>query len=181
VLGAEGTYLNLPDTPETRARLSVQRNQQAEGERVQALVSGLYDVRNALGVEAALGAKQAEKNALLGSHWAATPPGDGVVLDRLEADYSVIAWALKEGREVGIRFPPNRFTVVTQFWAAAPQERIVTLTGPPKARKFVQAHGLPRQVRWRPIKVGLDSGEGEVVGTTLLDPQGYPRAEFKEV
>jgi hypothetical protein len=30
------------------------------------------------------------------------------------------------------------------------------LTVPPKARKFVQAHGLPRQVQVRLIKVVLD-------------------------
>jgi hypothetical protein len=83
VLGADGTYLNLPDTPETRARFSVQRNQRAEGERVQALASCLYDLRNDLGVDAVIGAKQAEKNHLFGSHWAATQPGDVRVLDRL--------------------------------------------------------------------------------------------------
>jgi hypothetical protein len=181
VLGADGTYLNLPDTPETRARFSVQCNQRAEGERVQALASCLYDLRNDLGVDAIMGAKQAEKNHLFGSHWAATQPGDVLVLDRLYADYSVIAWAVKEGREVVIRFPRNRFTVVNQFWAADAQERIVTLTVPPKARKFVQAHGLPRQVQVRLIKVVLDKGEVEVLGTTLLDQKGYPRAEFKEV
>jgi Transposase DDE domain len=181
VLGADGTYVNLPDTPETRASFSVQSNQRAESERVQAWASVLYDLRNDLGLDATLGAKQAEKKALFESHWAATQPGDVLVLDRNYADYSVMAWAVKGGREVVIRFPRNRFTVVNPFWAADTQEQLVTLSVPPKARRFVKEHHLPRQVQLRLIKVVLGSGEIEVVGTTLLDQSRYPHTEFKEV
>lgn len=63
VLGVEGSYLNLPDTAETRRRFSVQTNQHEDGEQVQALAAVWYDVRNEVGLSAALGPKQAEKNS----------------------------------------------------------------------------------------------------------------------
>ena len=69
VLGVDGSYLNLPDTEETRREFSVQTNQHQGGEQVQALASVLYDLRNDLGLSAALGPKQAEKNLLLGRIW----------------------------------------------------------------------------------------------------------------
>jgi hypothetical protein len=82
VLGVEGSYLNLPDTAETRQRFSVQTNQYAGGEQVQALASVLYDLRNDLGLSAALGPKQAEKNLLFAHHFAATQREDVLVCDR---------------------------------------------------------------------------------------------------
>jgi hypothetical protein len=76
VLGVEGSYLNLPDTEETRGAFSVQTNQYPGGEQVQALASVRYDLRNDLGLSAALGPKQAEKNLLFGTHLAVTQRGD---------------------------------------------------------------------------------------------------------
>jgi hypothetical protein len=75
-------------------RSSVQRYQQ-EAEKVQALASVLYDVRNDLSLGAALGQRQAEKNLLLNEFWSQTRRGDLLVMDRNFADYTVIAWAAK--------------------------------------------------------------------------------------
>ena len=41
LLGVDGSYLNLPDTEETRREFSVQTNQHVGGEQVQALASVL--------------------------------------------------------------------------------------------------------------------------------------------
>jgi hypothetical protein len=97
LLGVDGSYLNLPDTEETRREFSVQTNQHMGGEQVQALASVLYDLRNDIGLSAALGPKQAEKNLLFGTHWAATRAGDVVVGDRAYADYSVLAAIVAQG------------------------------------------------------------------------------------
>jgi hypothetical protein len=80
--GVDGSYFHLPDTEETRREFSVQTHQYAGGEQGQGLASVLYDLRNDLGLSAALGPKQAEKNLLFGHHWAATRAGDVLVGDR---------------------------------------------------------------------------------------------------
>jgi hypothetical protein len=81
-LGVDGSYLNLPDTPETRREFSVQTNHHAAGDQVQALASVLYDLRNDIGLSAALGPQQAEKNFLFERHLAVTEVGDVLVFDR---------------------------------------------------------------------------------------------------
>jgi hypothetical protein len=86
VLGVDGSYLNLPDTAEARREFSVQTNQHVGGEQVQALASVLYDLRNDVGLSAALGPKQAEKNLLFGTPLAAPQAGAVVVCDRAYAD-----------------------------------------------------------------------------------------------
>ena len=181
VLGVDGSYLNLPDTEETRREFSVQTNQHQGGEQVQALASVLYDLRNDVGLSATLGPKQAEKNLLFGTHLAATQGGDVLVCDRAYADYSVMAMIVARQCHFVIRFPRQSFTEVNAFWAAPEQECEVTLEGTSKARAYVAEHHLPTTLQVRLIKVGLASGEVEVLGTDLLDAQTYPAAEFKAV
>jgi len=181
VLGVDGSYLNLPDTEETRREFSVQTNQHQGGEQVQALASVLYDLRNDVGLSAALGPKQAEKNLLFGMHLAATQGGDMLVCDRAYADYSVMATIVARQCHFVIRFPRQSFTEVNSFWAAPDQERVVTLEVTSKARAYVAEHHLPTTLQVRLLKVGLASGEVEVLGTDLLDARTYPATEFKAV
>jgi DDE family transposase len=181
VLGIDGSYLNLPDTEETRREFSVQTNQHAGGEQVQALASVLYDLRNDMGLSAALGLKQAEKNLWFGTHLAVTQPGDVLVGDRAYADYSVLATLVARGCHFVIRFPRQSFTAVNRFWAARAQEGVVTLAVTSKARAYVAAQHVPTTLRVRLLKVILANGEVEVLGTDLLDAQTYPAAEFQVV
>jgi hypothetical protein len=181
VLGVDGSYLNLSDTEETRREFSVQTNQHLDGEQVQALASVLYDLRNDLGLSAALGPKQAEKNLLFGTHLAAMQVGDVLVCDRAYADYSVMATVVARQCHFVIRFPRQSFAAVNAFWAMPAQEQVVTLTVTSKSRAWVGKENLPTSVQVRLIKVVLATGEVEVLGTDLLDAQTYPAAEFKAV
>ncbi len=181
VLGVDGSYLNLPDTEETRRRFSVQTNQHLGGEQVQALASVLYDLRNEIGLSAALGPKQAEKNLLFAHHLAAMQAGDVVVGDRAYADYSVLATLVAQQCHFVIRFPRQSFAVVNAFWAAPAREQVVSVTVTSKARAYVAKQHLSTTLPLRLIKVELATGEVEVVGTDLLDAQTYPAAEFKAV
>jgi hypothetical protein len=180
VLGVDGSYLNLPDTEETRGAFSVQTNQHLGGEQGQALASVLYDLRNDIGLSAALGPKQAEKKLLFETHLATTQAGDVLVCDRAYADYSVLATLVARGCHFVIRFPRQSFTAVKAFWAARAQERVVTLEVTAKARAQVAQQQLPTTLRVRLVKVVLPRGEVEVLGTDLLDLKTYPAAEFKE-
>lgn len=182
VLAYDGTNLNLPNTPDLQKAFSIPRNQKgAQG--VQALAGVLYDVRNDIAIGAQLGPIQAEKNFLLNDLWSGTKPGDLIVMDRLFDDYVIIATAKRDRREVLIRCPRNSFAVVQEFWASEETERIVTLEIPQrsKTRKYVAQNNLPESVMVRLIKFTLETGEVEVLLTTLCNRRRYPTAEFKEV
>lgn len=181
VVGIDGSVLNVPDTTETRQHYSVQENQHAEGSRVQALSSVCYDLLNDIGLSAGLGKKQAEKQFIFECHLGATGAGDVVVLDRGYADYAVMAFLLKHQREFVIRLPRGGFKEVVAFWESGQWEQVVELVVPRKQRKFVAAQGLAPRIRVRLVKVELENGEVEVLGTSLLDTKQYPRAEFKVV
>ena len=186
LLGGDGTYLNLPDTPELRAQFSVHQNQHPgnKSEQVQALAVVLHDLLNDLGVASALGASHsAEKSLLFEGVWSATQSGDVLVLDRNSADYSIIAKANKDGLDVIIRCPRQSFAVVNEFFKSTEQERLVKLRVPQSAKtaRYVKEQGLPEEVEVRLLKFELDNGEEEVLLTTLCDAQQYQRQEFYEV
>jgi hypothetical protein len=179
--GVDGSYLNLPDTEELRAEFSVQECQHRTGERVQALSSICYDLLNDVALSAGLGAKQAEKNFLFARHQAVLKPGDVVVLDRLYGDYAVMAFEVGQGCDFVIRCKRNGFKVVDEFWQSGEVEKEVELEVSKSQRDFVRERGLPERLKVRLVKVELENGEIEVLGTSLLDAVKYPRAELKKV
>jgi Transposase DDE domain len=183
LIGADGTYLNLPDTPETRQEFTLQANQYAGAECVQALCCVLYDLHNDLGLALSLSKRLGEVHRLIGELWRYTQPDDVLVLDRAYADYSLIAYALAHQRHLVVRLPRRRFNECEAFWHSDEPERLIELSLPTThaTREFVKQHNLPTTTTVRLIRVLLPTGETEVLLTTLLDAERYPAAEFAQV
>ena len=91
----------------------------------------------------------------------------------------MLATLVARGCHFVMRLPPQSFTAVNAFWAPRAQERGVTLAVTAKARPSVAEPHLPTTLRGRLRKVRLPKGEGEGLGTDLLDAQLYPPAAFK--
>jgi len=181
LIGVDGSYLNLPDTAELRAAYSVQRCQYEESARVQALASIAYDLLNDVAISAGLSAKQAEKNFLFETHLPGTEPGDVFVLDRGYADYAVMAFLLGNQRDFVIRFPRGGFKQVDQFWESDEQEQVVELQPSYRQRPYVKEFSLSESVQVRLVKIQLESGEVEVLGTSLREKETYKLDELKQV
>jgi hypothetical protein len=181
LLAGDGTYLNLPDSAETRTHYSVQTNQHESGSRVQALGSVLYDVLNDVCLSAGMSAKRGEREFLFETHGAQLQAGDLVILDRTYADSLVMSYLLQKRADFVIRCPRGGFTEVVRFWESERQEREVELRVPACQRKRARALGVALKVRVRLVKVVLNTGEVEVLATSLLNGQRYGRAELKQV
>jgi hypothetical protein len=181
LIGGDGTKLNLPDTPDLRARFGVQRNQQKECVQATAVVA--YDLLNDLGLQSALGEAHSSEKSLLFEVWRSLKKADVVVLDRNFADYTIIAKASRDGVEVVIRCPHSSFSVVEDFWLSKDRERVVWLKVSQcwRTKKYVKQNGLPTEVLVRLLKFRLDTGEEEVLLTTLCDLKKYPYREFFKV
>ena len=183
LIGMDGTFLHLPDNEQTREEFSLQANQHAGAECVQALSGVLYDLLNDLGLALSLGKRQGETKMLLEQLWPATQANDLLVVDRAYADYKLLAFAQAQGRQVVARLPRDRFSACEWFWTSAVPEAWVELELPatPTTRAFVAQHNLPQRLTVRLLRVLLPSGETEVLVTTLLDSEAYPASDFKQV
>lgn len=184
LLGADGTKLNLPDTPAMRAAYSVVSNQHgAQGQVVQGLAVVLYDLLNDLGLAATLSELAHEPDVLVERLGANLQASDLLVLDRNFADYVLIAWAVQRQIELVIRCPRQSFGLVQDFWESDETDCVLTLPCSKRktTRAEVKASGLPTQVRVRLLKFTLETGETEVLLTTLCDRRRYPQPEFYQV
>ncbi len=180
VVGVDGSCLNLPDTPETRKHFSVHTNQSEVG-RVQGLASVAYDVLNGIGLSIAIDKKRAEKDFVFEQHLDKTRPSDVVVLDRVYADFAVMAFLAKHDREFVIRCPRAGFSKVVAFWESDDVEALVELQMPASQRGYAKTYDLPTCVRVRLVKVELETGEVEVLATSLVDASEATREELKEL
>src|SRR5215831_9859679 len=94
-----------------------------------------------------------------------------------------MAWLLGQDLDLVIRFPQGGFTEVMEFRQCGEAEREVTLRCPDSdgVRRARREYQLPASLRIRLIRVELEDGEIEVLGTSLRDQAQYPHAEFKQV
>jgi hypothetical protein len=187
VLGVDGTRWNVPDTPQNREHFGCATNQIEGFCCAQAQGSILYDVLGDVGLNAVLEPITSEKALLFAHHLPFTQKSDGtqkgdvLVMDRLYCDYSVLAFLAGNGREFVVRAPRSSFRAVRAFWQSSERQKIVTVGVTPDQKKWVEENGLPTQLRLRLVKITLDTGQEEVLVTSLCDAKRYPAEELAQV
>jgi hypothetical protein len=183
LLGADGTHLNVPDNEQTRKIFSLHHNDKAseKAARVQALCMVLYDLLNDIGIKGGLTrAHRGENELMFEQLWSAIQEDDVLVLDRGRFSYYLIAKALKQKRHVVLRMARGKSKVVDEFFTSEEIEALVKLQASAKTKNIEQIKGekLEEEIEVRLLKFELESGEQEVLLTTLLDEEKYPREEF---
>ena len=147
-----------------------------------ARVSQMFDVINQVTLEATIAPKALGERALAALHCALLKADDLVLLDRGYPAFWLFALILAQGAHFCARMPLSGWLVVEQFVASGLAEQIVTLYPSYAARKECLARQLSTEpLTLRLIRVELDTGEVEVLATSLLDSARYPVAVFKEL
>ena len=175
----DGSMINLPDSEETKAFYSIQSNQ-TKKERVQALISVLYDVLNEVTINAEIGEKQAENKFVFDNHGLEYSTEAVVLYDRLYADYKVINFHNSSEVDFVIRCPiSNRFPQVDKFLASKKVDQIIDLKIPKNLEKSAQEKNIKRSIKVRLVKVILSTGEVEILITSLLNRKKYSLKNFQ--
>lgn len=176
LLAVDGSTARLPDTPDIVAHFG------RWGGVPLARVSQLFDPLNQVTVEALLGPKDQGERDYAARHFEHIGPGDLVLLDRGYPAFWLFALILSRDAQFCARVSVGVWTVVDQFVASGLPEQIVGLSPCSTARQDCLARQLPVQpLTVRLVRIELDSGEIEVLITSLLDRAGYPMAVFKDL
>lgn len=185
LLAVDGTRLMLPNHPSVKAEFGeCSFGPNADSPRSMAIGSILYDVLNHISIDAQLAPyKKSSEKALLESHMAKLTSNDLLLLDR--GYPSIILFYLLMARcvEFCVRMKGSWWKEVRAFRDSGEPERIVTFSLPEKDRKKLKNYPqwLGKDIRCRLIRVELDSGETEVLCTSLIDDKIYPYEQFKEL
>lgn len=146
----------------------------------QGRVSVLYDLLNQIALEARLVNSTVAETELAHQHLGAVEPGDVLLHDRGFTGYRWLVAVRAAGAHFVSRASRGSFAAVQQLFARnlADASEVVTLKAPQELQAECRARGWPLELTARLITVRLNSGELEVLVTSLLDETLYPTSEF---
>jgi hypothetical protein len=147
-----------------------------------ARVSQLFDVLNEVTLEALIGPKADGEREFAARHLAKVGPGDLLLLDRGYPAFWLFVLIQQQQADFCVRMPQGVWSEVDRFIASGLNEQIIDLSPCQTAVADCQARHLPTtSLKVRLVRIALDSGEVEVLMTSLLDQAQFPLSVFKEL
>lgn len=184
VLAVDGTRLVLPNHKSIKEEFGVHSfGPKADSNRSLAIGSMLYDVLNHLTLDASLAPYSGSEKDLLMEHMDKIEAGDLLLLDRGYPCFWLLFLLKAKGIDFCVRLKDNWWLSVKEFVASSKQECIVEFKLPKKDQHRLSEYPAMQSstIKCRFIKVVLDSGEIEVLCTSLTDMKNYQIQEFKEL
>lgn len=176
LLAVDGTTINLPNVAALKEKYGYSNN------KTQARGSQLYDVLNKLTMHAAISPMKKGERALAMEHLQYTKEGDLVIYDRGYPAFYLFAAHLKQGVDFCARVISNFNPAIPAFIQSGKQQQLLTLTPNGAAKRHCREMNLSTlPITVRMIRVELNSGEIEVLLTSVLDDEMIPCSAFKEL
>lgn len=186
VLAVDGSKIRLPDTPAIRQEFGTiafsNQHPDVQGAYPDGLRVVYDDVLNQIPLASPLAHSRASERDVALALRPSLLPTDLVLCDRGVPSYRFFATLLAAHTHVVGRCSRRSFAEArTLFADDAPVSRVVTLRPPPGHKAALLAAGLPLELRLRVVRVVFDSGDVEVLGTSLLDDARFPAEVFKDL
>ena len=181
LLAIDGSRATLPQTEELKSEYGVCNNQNKTDDVVQARISVLYDVLNELVLDGILSSLRTGEITLAHEHIKLIKEKDIVILDRGYPSFQLAFEILENKADFLFRCKYDFNNLTKQFMASDKQEAIVEIA--PGKNKVFKNPDLTKdsRINVRLIKVSLESGETELLMTSLIDQDVYPYTEFKKL
>jgi hypothetical protein len=187
VFGVDASRVILPNHAEIRAEfgdISIKNQHGESGHYSSAMFECRYDVLNHIAYQSGLYPNDSyEVNLAIDLLKQSAEEGgyskDLDIYDRGYASYKMIAHLMHYKRAFVIRCKANTFKEAASLFSGEGHwSKTVKLKAPKDKQEKLQAAGLPTEVEVRFISVVLDTGEIEVLITSLMDSD-IERLEFK--
>ena len=184
LLAVDGTRLVLPNHPSVIEEFGQHKfGPNADSPRSLALGSMLYDVLNHLTIDAQIDKYISSERTLLEHHLAYVKKGDLLLLDRGYPCFWLLFLLL--AKEIGfcVRLKNNWWNEANEFLKSDDMERIVKFKLPKKDKSKLAEYPdmVDTEIQCRLVKVFLETGEIEVLCTSLTNQEMYPLKEFKQL
>jgi hypothetical protein len=174
--------VQLPASEELRDHFKCPQNQGGKAHYPQAFLSILFCVLTDVVYNFELAPCNSDERKLALLHLDRLRPADIIIMDRGYPSYEIFYECYKRQLDFVIRMTVNSstWTVVKEFLRSGKKDAIVTIAMPAylKAR-FKNNPQAPRSLSVRMLRIDLDSGETELLVTSLLDQKQFPHEEFK--
>jgi hypothetical protein len=183
LLAIDGTTLRVPNEPEILDHFGGWTTTKGEKKPCpKARASQMFDVLNKITVDGIISPKSDGERELAAFHFLKLQPQDLILLDRGYPAYWLFNLALSLGANFCARISYERWNVVKKFYQSGKKEAIVKIGPSPQALRKCFEMGLDKKpIKVRLIRVELDSGETEILVTSLTDKRKYSYDLFSDL
>lgn len=180
LLAVDGSRMTLPDTKKLEDIYGRTKNQSKPGV-VQARVSVLYDVLNRFVLDGSLSPLTAGESNLALAHLKSSEKGDLIIYDRGYPSFNLMYEQYDRGIEFLIRAKIDFNNVTRKFYNSGLASDIVKMYPGKNTKLSDKPYTKNTYVEVRLVRVGLPSGDVEILITSLCDPRLYPNGIFKKL
>ena len=180
LLAIDGTTLTLPGIKEIIEHFGAWHGRQGDP-CPKARASQLYDPLNKITINAVITPKAIGEREQARRLLSELLPNSLILLDRGYPAFWLFKLILSEQAEFCARIC-SKWKIVKQFTRSGKREKVIKLKATAASIKHCRELGLDiKPIKLRLIRVELDSGEIEVLITSLIDRQAYPHDIFYEL
>ena len=181
LLAIDGSTARLPRIKEIAEHFGVWHSKGGT-ECPIARVSQMFDVLNNISIDAIISPKSVGERELAAQHFLNLLPADLILLDRGYPAYWLFNLILSLGSNFCARISCTKWKIIRKFYHSGKKEQIIYLPAPPTSIKQCLEMGLDtKPLRLRLVRVQLDTGETEILITSLTDSDLYPAHIFDEL
>ena len=185
LIGVDGTTAKLPDTASIHDEFGASANQHEQSKYALARVVCIYDVLNKFCLSSAIRPISSSESGILKDLMGDLPENSLSIYDRGFASFSLAYLLHREGKDFVIRCRTNFNGLVKRFVKSSKMSRVVDWPANKGAIEMLEESGIPidknAHVKVRLVKVILDTGEVEVLISSLVEREKYPTVSFKEL
>ena len=185
LLAVDGSQVRLPSSEEVKDAFggvaTTDNKGVPQGEYNAALASVLYDVMNRVAIDSRLANWRSSEIDLAIAHLKHVNHGDLILSDRNYPSYEYLASVGQASANYVARCSRSSFKQARRMFEDDSINSIITTIKPHKLnRQKINELGLPEELTVRFVRVVLETGETEVLVTSLLD-ESLNADDFKEL
>jgi len=181
LMAVDGSTVRVPDEPEVIEHFGVW-NVKKDNPCPKARVSQIFDVLNKITVDAIISPKKEGERELATFHFLKLMPSDLILLDRGYPAFWLFKLIMSMDANFCARVSCTKWKVIRKFYHSGNKEAIVKLYPTPLSVRKCAEMGLDKNpIKVRLIRVELDTGETEILITSLTDKDQYPLNIFADL
>ena len=181
LVGVDGSTGRVPDEEDVAEHFGQMHPKQGKPVPI-ARISQMFDVINGITIDAIISPKEIGERELLSQHFVNLMPNDLALLDRGYPAFWVFKLILSMGSNFCARVAHQNWDITKKFYNSGKKERIINLKPSYPSIKKCKEIGINfSPMKLRLIRVELDTGEAEILITSLIDRDKFPHDDFAEL
>lgn len=182
LIAIDGSEASLPKTEETINEFGEYTTNFMNKTVVLARISKAYDVLNKITIDARLVNRKIGEHSLANQHIQYCGKEDLVLYDRGYPSFDLFRNTLASGSHFCARVAISNWSVAKKLVETGEKEIITEIKPGYELKARYKKEGIDVEpIKCRFLCIDLDTGEKEVLITSLLDKEKYPHAVFKDL